>query len=155
MDLKNKVFAYVTYGNKLLVFDHPQHPEAGTQVPAGTQREDEEPEDAVVREATEETGLKGLRVAEFLGEVDHPVPERAQLHRRRFYHLTFEGTPPERWRHYEQHPSDGTVQPILFELYWVRLPDRVPELAPGHGAMLEALLKGMKADTGPGVPTDT
>ena len=31
-----KAFAYVTHGNRLLIFSHPLAPEAGLQVPAGT-----------------------------------------------------------------------------------------------------------------------
>jgi ADP-ribose pyrophosphatase YjhB (NUDIX family) len=52
-----KVFAYITQGNRLLVFRHADFPEAGLQVPAGTVRLDERPEDAVLREAFEETGV--------------------------------------------------------------------------------------------------
>ena len=139
MELKHKVFAYITHGNRLLVFDHPHHPEAGTQVPAGTRGERERPDEAVLREAKEETGLLELVLNGFLGEVDHPVPERNQLHRRRFYHLICASDAPDRWQHWERHPSDGTTVPILFELYWVDLSDGVPELAPGHDAMLERL----------------
>ena len=137
--LKHKVFAYITNGRRLLVFDHPHHPEAGTQVPAGTRPEDEAPECAVLREAAEETGLSGLHLVRFLGEVDHPVPALGQLHRRRFYHLLCTGSPAERWQHNERDPSTGEPEPILFELYWVDMPDGVPDLAPGHGALLGAL----------------
>ena len=141
MELKHKVFAYITNGNRLLVFDHPEHPETGTQVPAGTRMEDEPPEAAVLREVEEETGLTDLRFESFLGEVDFPVPEWNQVLRRRFYHLSCPGTPPERWRHYERHPSDGTTEPILFELYWVDLSNGVPSLSPGHDAMLKELIE--------------
>jgi len=48
-----KVLAYVTWGDKLLVFSHPDFPEAGIQVPAGTIEPGEEPEAAVLREAFE------------------------------------------------------------------------------------------------------
>jgi 8-oxo-dGTP pyrophosphatase MutT (NUDIX family) len=141
--LKHKVFAYITSGRRLLVFDHPHHPEAGTQVPAGTRPKNEAPERAVLREAKEETGLSGLRLVRFLGEVDHPVPALAQVHHRRFYHLLCTGSPPERWQHDECDPSDGSPAPILFELYWVDMPDAIPELAPGHGALLGALMDEM------------
>ncbi len=36
-----KVFAYITRGDKLLVFRHADFPEAGIQVPAGTAKEGE------------------------------------------------------------------------------------------------------------------
>ena len=35
-DCKQKAFAYITHGNRLLVFRHVHHPEAGVQVPVGT-----------------------------------------------------------------------------------------------------------------------
>lgn len=65
---KRKVFAYITSGNRLLVFWHPDAPEAGTQVPAGTVEPGERPEAAVLREAFEETSLPGLELAGLLGE---------------------------------------------------------------------------------------
>ena len=33
--VKQKVFAYITYQRRLLVFSHPDFPEAGIQVPTG------------------------------------------------------------------------------------------------------------------------
>jgi hypothetical protein len=39
------------------------------------------------------------------------------------------------------HPSDGSPGPITFEFFWVKLPDEVPALAPGHEAMLPKLLE--------------
>ncbi len=41
-----------------------------------------------------------------------------EMHRRSFYHLELLGTPPQRWRHYEDHASDSSP-PIEFELYWM------------------------------------
>jgi len=93
----------------------------------------------VMREAFEETGLRGLRLNAFLGQCDFPVPERGEMHRRRFYHLLCDGEPPERWRHQESDPGEGPTEPITFELFWVTLPDGVPELSPGHGEMLNRL----------------
>ncbi|MCK5827873.1 NUDIX domain-containing protein, partial [Candidatus Bipolaricaulota bacterium] len=118
-------------------------PEDAPQVPAGTRPETEDPEDAVLREAWEETGLEGLTIAAFLGETDFEWPTANKIFRRRFYHLVCPGSPDERWRHYEEHPSEGPPDPILFELYWVDLPDGVPELEPGHDAFLQQLVARM------------
>jgi len=75
--LISKVLAYITHANRLLVFSHPHSPEAGIQVPAGTLKDGERPEDAVLREAHEETGLTHLELAGFLGEcqrdMSHPL----------------------------------------------------------------------------------
>jgi len=58
-----------------------QHPYAGIQIPAGTIEPDETPEQAVLREASEETGLSGLTVAAYLGneQVSLPPDQRAIL----------------------------------------------------------------------------
>ncbi|MBN2310168.1 MAG: NUDIX domain-containing protein [Candidatus Hydrogenedentes bacterium] len=139
MRLKHKAFAYITHGNRLLVFDHVHYPEAGTQVPAGTILPGECPEAAVLREAEEETGLTGLRLVGFLGEVDFVVRSRNEVHRRRFYHLACTGPPPESWTHYERSPSDGTTEPILFKLYWVDLPGGLPPLPGGLPPLADGL----------------
>jgi ADP-ribose pyrophosphatase YjhB (NUDIX family) len=141
---KHKVLAYITDAGRLLVFGHPDSPEAGIQVPGGTVAEGEDREAAVLREAAEETGLSGLRIREYLGVFEQEVPERDQIWRRHCYHLVFEGEPPNTWRHEERHPSDGTPGPYTFEFFWVELPDGVPALAPGHEVMLPRLLAAMR-----------
>ena len=71
-----KVTAFVTRstpaGDDLLLFEHPH---AGIQIPAGTVEAGEAPEDAVQREATEETGLDGLALRSGLGTDDWRLPE--------------------------------------------------------------------------------
>jgi 8-oxo-dGTP pyrophosphatase MutT (NUDIX family) len=141
--VKRKVFAYITHRGRMLVSGHPDFPEAGIQVPAGTVGEGEDPDNAVMREAFEETGLEGLRLQTYLGEAEYYCRERDEIAHRHFYHLTCDDQPPERWRHQEAHPSDGTTEPITFEFFWARLPDEVPPLAPGHDALLPALLASL------------
>ena len=41
-----KVYAYITRGDRLLVFRHPYVPEAGIQVPGGSVESDEDADDA-------------------------------------------------------------------------------------------------------------
>ena len=66
LPIKRKAFAVITRGDgdgrEVLLLFHPDHPEAGIQLPAGTMRDGEEPLAAVLREATEETGLTHLSV---------------------------------------------------------------------------------------------
>jgi ADP-ribose pyrophosphatase YjhB (NUDIX family) len=64
----DKVFAYITHQNRLLIFRHTDFPEAGIQVPAGTVLTDEDHATAVLREAQEETGLSDLAIKSYLGE---------------------------------------------------------------------------------------
>src|SRR5215471_17967206 len=129
--LQHKVFAYITHSNRLLVFVHPFAPEAGIQVPAGTVKANEPPEEAVLREAFEETGLSGLVLVGFLGEDKRDMSDFGtdEIHLRRFYHLRCEEDPPETWRHEERDPSDDPKKvPIVFEFFWAPLPHGVPPL---------------------------
>ncbi len=141
--VKHKVFAYITYQHHLLVFRHPDAPEAGIQVPAGTVEDHEQAEDAVLREAYEETGLTDLTLKCFLGEQERDMSDfgRDEVHHRRFYHLRCHGSPPTTWQHEECYYSDSSAQkPILFEFFWALLPHAVPPLIADHAIMLPQLL---------------
>lgn len=126
--LKNKVFAYVTYQQRLLVFRHPHAPQAGIQVPTGTIKPNEQPAEAVLREVWEETGLDDLILDGFLGEQVRDMADmgREEIHHRYFYHLRCSGHPPETWQHEESDPSEELKRKPLFEFFWVRLPERIP-----------------------------
>lgn len=99
--VKHKVMAYITHHHHLLVFRHSGAPEAGIQVPAGTVEEHEQAEDAVLREAYEETGLTHLTLHCFLGDHERDMSDfgRDEVHHRRFYHLRCQGYPPTTWHH--------------------------------------------------------
>lgn len=139
--MNEKVVAYITWGDRLLILSHPGHPEAGIQVPTGTVEEGEPPGDAVLREAQEETGLVELEVRLYLGSRDYDMSrfDAQGVQRWHFYQLEFRGDAPERWRHYELKPSDGSPGPIEFELYWVSFPDGVPKLAELYGDFLSRI----------------
>jgi 8-oxo-dGTP pyrophosphatase MutT (NUDIX family) len=146
--LKHKVFAYITHGRRLLVFRHPYSPTAGIQVPAGTMLPGERPEEAVLREAHEETGLVDLKIAEFLGEQIRDMADfdRDETHHRFFYHLLCLGDPPATWRPNEVDPSDGDIGPIVFEFFWAALPHGIPELIADHGKFLSELLSRLSLE---------
>jgi 8-oxo-dGTP diphosphatase len=137
--IKRKVYAYVTHGDRLLVFVHPDSPEAGIQVPGGSLEEGEEPEAGALREATEETGRTDLEVVRFLGEVERDLADYGmdEIHHRYFFHLRCTGDPPERWRHGELTPSDGSTGPIPFDFYWVPLAEELPELIADMGVLVD------------------
>jgi 8-oxo-dGTP diphosphatase len=132
MPRKQKVYAYITRGEQLLVFNHVDFPEAGLQVPGGTLEPDELPESAVLREAAEETGLEGLQLAAYLGcdEVHLPDRDPGERHQRHFYHLLCTMDAPENWQHYENHPSEGPLVPILLDFYWLPLVEAKEALNP-------------------------
>ena len=137
----HKVAAYITCSHKLLVFIQPDYPEAGVQVPGGTVGEGEPFDDAVLREAHEETGLSDLKIEAFLGtriyDLRPITGDEVDIHRHD-YHLSYPGpTTTDRWHNWEETPSGGEPAPILFELYWVDFPHGVPELSGKLGDMLE------------------
>jgi 8-oxo-dGTP pyrophosphatase MutT (NUDIX family) len=138
--LRHKVFAYITHGDRLLVFRHPHAPAAGIQVPAGTVAPGEPFDQAVLREAWEETGLPDLILVRPLGEQQRDMRDygRDEIHHRHFYHLVCGGDPPATWQHWERDPADGG-EPPLFEFFWARLPGEVPALIADHGARLPDL----------------
>lgn len=153
---RRKAFAYITSLTtggttnrpRLLVFSQPLSPEAGIQVPAGTMRDGESPEAAVVREAREETGLTSLTLVTLLGrqEFDARPFGHDEIHDRWFFHLTCEQETPARWRHDEDDPADRSGDVISFDLFWVDLPDRVPPLMAGHDCFLPALIHALGLD---------
>ena len=145
-----KVFAYITYSDRLLVFRHADFPEAGIQVPAGTLRPGEDPVEGVLREAGEETGLEALVLDELLGVDDFDMTPygTAEIHHRYFYHLRLEQEPPQTFQHIEADPSSGTDEEIKMEFFWVRLPDEVPWLMAGHGRFLPELCRLLSLPVG-------
>ena len=144
MKIVEKVVVYITKGDQLLVFRHVDS-EAGIQVPAGSLERGEGPYDAVLREAWEETGLDRLEIRRFLGSRDYKLSSHglADLHRRYYYHLACTGNAPAVWRHFET--GGGTSEAIAFELYWVTLPDQVPELAGEQGDFLAELRASLRS----------
>ncbi len=140
---KRKVYGYVTHERRLLVFCHVDHPEAGIQVPGGTVEPGEAFDQAVMREAREETGLRGLELVRLVGEQVRDMSDFgvAEVHHQRFYHLRCRKEGRERWRHVERNASDGSG-PIGFELWWADLDD-LPPLFGLYGQFIPDLLQDL------------
>jgi 8-oxo-dGTP pyrophosphatase MutT (NUDIX family) len=120
---RHKVYAYITRAEQLLVFKQVDFPEAGIQIPGGTIESGELPEDAVLREAVEETGLERLHLVSYLGSDEYHISstDGDEIHLRHFYHMLCAQDTADTWQHYENYPSDGSPDPILFEFYWLPL----------------------------------
>lgn len=140
LPLVQKVVAYVTKGERLLVFRHVDV-DAGIQAPAGTLEAGESPAAGVLREAREETGIDSLAIRRFLGSRDYNMKEYGinEIHRRYFFHLECTGDAPDAWRHFEIAASGSAAGPIEFEFFWVRALDEIPDLAAGQGDFLGEL----------------
>jgi 8-oxo-dGTP pyrophosphatase MutT (NUDIX family) len=91
-----RVVAYVLRDDAVLVFDHRDIPQAGTQFPAGTVEDGEEPAAAAVREVLEECGVRA-RVTRELGATDEIAP-RGDSRRNYFFALTTDD-PRDEWEH--------------------------------------------------------
>ena len=106
--------------------------------------EGESIQDAVIREAQEETGLTSLTIRSYLGVREYDMSEYASLlggkienHRRHYYHLELLGDAPETWRHYEWDRSGSRTVP--FDFFWAKMPDEVPELIAWQGDLLSSV----------------
>ncbi|WP_233163258.1 NUDIX domain-containing protein [Glycomyces salinus] len=65
---------------EVLVMLHLDAPEAGTQIPGGGAHPRETPGEAAIREAVEETGVRGLNFGEVMGNLLFLEPELVQGH---------------------------------------------------------------------------
>ncbi|WP_368660242.1 methyltransferase domain-containing protein [Ornithinimicrobium sp.] len=124
-----KVVCFIVRDEHLLAFVHLDHPleQTGVQVPAGTLNQGEDAAGGALREATEESGLAGLRVVTFLGEDDYDLrPQREEVMHRRFFLLEVEeGAPVDlaaRWEHADPDPTGGGAAP-RWECFWLPLSD--------------------------------
>lgn len=98
MPPRQRVLVYVEREDGLLVFDHHDYPEAGTQVPAGGVHAGEDLTEAARREVLEETGVDIDDEVTLLGEYEHVdgLGEPALTH---FFRTDAPEGLPQTWRH--------------------------------------------------------
>lgn len=107
----------------LLVFDHRDHPEAGTQVPAGGVRDGEDLIEAAIREVHEETGVRLTAQPTYLGAHEH-LDGLGQAAVSRFFRVTAPEGLPRAWEHVVS--GDGEDAGLVFDCRF----DPAPELWP-------------------------
>jgi 8-oxo-dGTP pyrophosphatase MutT (NUDIX family) len=120
--LKQKVYAYLVrdgaQGPELLVFDHVDFPEAGTQVAGGSLEPGERPEDGVLRELFEESGVHA-RLIRYLGAFPWWAEHLGIWHERHLFHLAPTGDVPDEWVHTV---TDGVEDKgMRFRYFWIPL----------------------------------
>jgi len=134
MRIYHKAYVYLTCGTDLLVFNEPDTPELGFQVPGGTVDPGESFLHGAMREFAEETGLTLDAAFDHFSDQDlpfekippvgqfKPAPDRPLRgrHLRRNYHVRLGERPRDEWEHYEMFPSGGG-DPIRCRFFWIDL----------------------------------
>jgi ADP-ribose pyrophosphatase YjhB (NUDIX family) len=135
-----RVAAYVIRttpsGSQLLVFDHTDDPDAGTQVPAGGVQPDEALHDAVLREVAEETGLTNVTLIRGIGTDDKPHPETGQPRSTTYFHSAAPGHLPDVWQHTVTGPGQDSEMRFACRFAMLPLP---AHLADHQDALLDSL----------------
>lgn len=154
----HKAYVYLTCGTDLLVFNEPDTPWLGLQVPGGTVDPGESFLHGAMREFREETGLAVDAAFEEFARQDLPFetlppvgpykapPERPLKgrHVRRHYHVRLPARPKETWEHYEMFPSGGG-DPIRCRFFWIDLFGPDAEDADGFFAGFSGPLDALRA----------
>ncbi|WP_141578554.1 NUDIX domain-containing protein [Actinomadura sp. WMMA1423] len=104
----------------LLVFDHVGMPQAGTQVPAGGVRPDEDLVQAVLREVLEETGLHTASVIKQISVDTRPDPETMRPRKTTYFHLRAPAATPDAWTHVVR--GEGGDTGLTFACRFLPLP---------------------------------
>jgi len=127
VSLRERVVVYVERSDGLLVFDHQDHPEAGTQVPAGGVHQGEDLIEAVIREVREETGVGLDAEPTLLGRHEHldGLGQPALSH---FFRVDAPDGLPRAWQHVVT--GDGEDAGLVFDCRF----DPAPELWPVQSA---------------------
>jgi 8-oxo-dGTP pyrophosphatase MutT (NUDIX family) len=109
--LRQRVVVYVERDSQLLVFDHQDDPQAGTQVPAGGVLDGETPAVAAMREVQEETGVE-LRVEPTLVGTDKHLDGLGRPALSHFFRVDAPRKLPDAWEHVVA--GDGDDRGLVF-----------------------------------------
>ncbi len=77
--LRKRVFTYITREDQLLILEYVDGSYTLSQIPGGTVKQGESPEQAALCEAYEETGLTALQVVKCLGRFERDLIDIAAL----------------------------------------------------------------------------
>lgn len=136
-----KVLAYITRKTagrtELLVFEHKDFPEAGFQIPAGTVDPEEIPEQAVLREILEESGLAFTHCGRRIGRFEWFHQDRNELHFRNVFQLTGTAQMKDEWLHIVS--GKGGDENLVFRYRWIPIQKAQEILAADQGAYLSQL----------------
>jgi 8-oxo-dGTP pyrophosphatase MutT (NUDIX family) len=134
----DRVVAYVTRERggrrELLVFDHRDDREAGTQVPAGRLEPGENIEAALLRELEEEAGLSSARIVRKIGTWEPGMLPHGELYTNHAYEIEAPGA-PDAWEHVVF--GDGDDAGLVFVYRWIPLAADAPVWRRGDPILAE------------------
>lgn len=117
---RQRVLAYITRdggaGRELLVFEIPEEPGSGVQVPAGRLDPGEDLESGLLREIHEESGLTAVRIMRELPGFEEHYESRYENHG---FHLVPTEELPDAWDHVVH--GDGDDAGYVFRYRWARI----------------------------------
>jgi 8-oxo-dGTP pyrophosphatase MutT (NUDIX family) len=115
--VRQRVVAYVTRvrdgRRELLVFEDPEHPQVGVQVPAGRLDPGETLDACLRRELAEEAGLGSVRIMRELA-LDSPWPEKYENHAFEVHVVGDDAA--DTWEHVVH--GDGDDAGLVFRYRW-------------------------------------
>lgn len=139
MKTKVKVLAYILRTkneiDEVLVFDHRDFPEAGTQIIGGTVDPGEDLIGALLREIFEESGLQfsASDIIKKLGETQYQRRDIKELNHRHYF-LIHSNNLSDTWAHTVH--SDGQDNGMVFHFYWMTLSKAKEELTGNFGELI-------------------
>jgi len=140
---KQKIVAYIirttNSGQELLTFTHRDYPEAGVQVPAGTVDSGEKPEETLIREVFEESGLAiEHETFKLLGIFQWERFDRHEIHQRFVYQINLRQKAAEQWTHSVS--GHGEDENLIFNYRWLEIsPGLKEKLAANQGDYLDKI----------------
>jgi 8-oxo-dGTP diphosphatase len=133
---RRRVVAYVTRdrngGSELLVFEDPQHPHIGVQVPAGRLDEGEGLESGLLRELEEEAGITNVRIVGELPGFEQHYTSRYENHG---FHVMLEGDERDAWEHVVV--GDGDDAGLTFRFRWLPITSSLRLFEREHPRLIE------------------
>ncbi len=143
MITKEKVLVYFVRKNnnqfELLVFDHLNMPEAGTQVVGGTVEKGEDLKNSLIREIAEESGIiVHEHELKEIGKTTYHRKDREELNLRTYFLYTGDTS---KISDYFEHTvkSDGEDNGIRFVFYWLSLKRAESQLTGSFAELLSQL----------------
>lgn len=139
MKSKTKVLSYIlrtkNSSTEVLVFDHRDYPEAGTQVIGGTVDPGEDLVEALLREILEESGLvfSSSDIKTRLGETTYQRRDIPEINFRHYY-LIYSIDLPDTWAHTVH--SNGADNGLVFDFFWLPIEKAKKVLTGNFGELL-------------------